>query len=118
MRTSYQDYRTLHTGEKTLFNFQKSLDEMASLGEKMKNIGTWKNPFATGLLTILMFGATVALYFIPVRWILLGKTWRENDRVVARPGGDGEVAGKRELVLLLACTQEIRRIAIYRCCDS
>jgi len=51
---------------------QETLDLVASISEKIKNIAQWKNPYASCLLAILMIGASVALYFIPVRYILLG----------------------------------------------
>ena len=53
--------------------FQTTLDLVASLAEKCKNIGQWKNPYASALLAVLMLVATVALYFIPLRFIILGK---------------------------------------------
>ncbi|KAL5271451.1 hypothetical protein ACHWQZ_G001920 [Mnemiopsis leidyi] len=50
---------------------QQSLDFIASIAEKMKNIGQWKNPFGSALLAVLSIAAALALYFIPVRYVVI-----------------------------------------------
>lgn len=44
---------------------------VASLGEKLSHIGQWKNTFISFLVTIILFVAGIALYFVSVRYILI-----------------------------------------------
>ncbi|XP_010891012.2 multiple C2 and transmembrane domain-containing protein 2 [Esox lucius] len=50
---------------------QKILDEIACLGERVKNTFNWSVPFLSCLACLVLFVATVALYYIPLRYIIL-----------------------------------------------
>ncbi|XP_025774921.1 multiple C2 and transmembrane domain-containing protein 2 [Puma concolor] len=55
---------------------QNILEEIASFGERIKNTFNWTVPFLSFLACLILAVATVTLYFIPLRYIVL--IW-END---------------------------------------
>ncbi|KAL6106796.1 uncharacterized protein ACO6RY_10581 [Pungitius sinensis] len=55
---------------------QNVLEEIANIGERIKNIFNWSVPFLSCLSCLVLFVATVLLYFIPLRYIVL--TWGVN----------------------------------------
>ncbi|XP_048187229.1 multiple C2 and transmembrane domain-containing protein 1 isoform X5 [Perognathus longimembris pacificus] len=50
---------------------QNILDEVASLGERIKNTFNWTVPFLSWLAIVALCVFTVILYFIPLRYIVL-----------------------------------------------
>ncbi|XP_007479469.1 multiple C2 and transmembrane domain-containing protein 2 isoform X2 [Monodelphis domestica] len=50
---------------------QNVLEEIASFGERIKNTFNWTVPFLSGLACLALAVATVTLYFIPLRYIIL-----------------------------------------------
>ncbi|XP_059128988.1 multiple C2 and transmembrane domain-containing protein 2 isoform X3 [Peromyscus eremicus] len=50
---------------------QNILEEVASFGERIKNVFNWTVPFLSLLACLILAVATVALYFIPLRYIVL-----------------------------------------------
>ncbi|XP_062060526.1 multiple C2 and transmembrane domain-containing protein 2 isoform X2 [Lepus europaeus] len=50
---------------------QNILEEVACFGERIKNTFNWTVPFLSLLACLLLLVATVALYFIPLRYIIL-----------------------------------------------
>ncbi|XP_078668292.1 multiple C2 and transmembrane domain-containing protein 1-like isoform X7 [Branchiostoma floridae x Branchiostoma belcheri] len=50
---------------------QNGLDDVASLGESVKNAFNWTVPFLSWLAVITLAIATVVLYFIPLRYLVL-----------------------------------------------
>ncbi|XP_050005084.1 multiple C2 and transmembrane domain-containing protein 2 isoform X1 [Alexandromys fortis] len=50
---------------------QNILEEVASFGERIKNMFNWTVPFLSLLACLILVIATVALYFIPLRYIIL-----------------------------------------------
>ncbi|CAO2614231.1 Multiple C2 and transmembrane domain-containing protein 2 [Lemmus lemmus] len=50
---------------------QNILEEVASCGERIKNLFNWTVPFLSLLACLILVIATVALYFIPLRYIIL-----------------------------------------------
>ncbi|EGV94687.1 Multiple C2 and transmembrane domain-containing protein 2 [Cricetulus griseus] len=50
---------------------QNILEEVASFGERIKNMFNWTVPFLSLLACLILAIATVALYFIPLRYIVL-----------------------------------------------
>ncbi|XP_074090267.1 multiple C2 and transmembrane domain-containing protein 2 isoform X4 [Macrotis lagotis] len=50
---------------------QNVLEEMASFGERIKNTFNWTVPFLSGLACLALAVATITLYFIPLRYIIL-----------------------------------------------
>uniref|UniRef100_A0A6I8PAS4 Multiple C2 and transmembrane domain-containing protein 2 n=1 Tax=Ornithorhynchus anatinus TaxID=9258 RepID=A0A6I8PAS4_ORNAN len=50
---------------------QNVLEEIASFGERIKNTFNWTVPFLSTLACLILALATVALYFIPLRYIIL-----------------------------------------------
>ncbi|KAL0965281.1 hypothetical protein UPYG_G00279220 [Umbra pygmaea] len=55
---------------------QNSLDHVASYGERMKNTFNWTVPFLSWLAITFLCGATVLLYLIPLRYLVLA--WGVN----------------------------------------
>ncbi|CAH7337275.1 Mctp2 [Phodopus roborovskii] len=50
---------------------QNILEEVASFGERIKNMFNWTVPFLSLLACLILAIATVVLYFIPLRYIVL-----------------------------------------------
>ncbi|XP_060223314.1 multiple C2 and transmembrane domain-containing protein 2 isoform X1 [Meriones unguiculatus] len=50
---------------------QNILEEAASFGERIKNMFNWTVPFLSLLACLILVIATVTLYFIPLRYIIL-----------------------------------------------
>ncbi|KAF4017758.1 hypothetical protein G4228_009690 [Cervus hanglu yarkandensis] len=50
---------------------QNILEELASFGERIKNTFNWTVPFLSFLACLILGVATVTLYFIPLRYIIL-----------------------------------------------
>ncbi|XP_004617798.1 multiple C2 and transmembrane domain-containing protein 2 [Sorex araneus] len=50
---------------------QNILEEVASVGERIKNTFNWTVPFLSFLACLILVVATIMLYFIPLRYIIL-----------------------------------------------
>ncbi|XP_007463597.1 PREDICTED: multiple C2 and transmembrane domain-containing protein 2-like [Lipotes vexillifer] len=50
---------------------QNILEEIASFGERIKNTFNWTVPFLSFLACLILAVATITLYFIPLRYIIL-----------------------------------------------
>lgn len=50
---------------------QNILEEIACFGERIKNTFNWSVPFLSLLACFILFVATILLYFIPLRYIIL-----------------------------------------------
>ncbi|XP_058150623.1 multiple C2 and transmembrane domain-containing protein 2 isoform X3 [Dasypus novemcinctus] len=50
---------------------QNILEEIASFGERIKNTFNWTVPFLSSLACLILAIATITLYFIPLRYIVL-----------------------------------------------
>ncbi|XP_054417861.1 multiple C2 and transmembrane domain-containing protein 2 isoform X1 [Pteronotus mesoamericanus] len=50
---------------------QNILEEVASFGERIKNTFNWTVPFLSFLACVMLAVATITLYFIPLRYIIL-----------------------------------------------
>ncbi|KAM9586187.1 multiple C2 and transmembrane domain-containing protein 2 isoform 2-T2 [Trichechus inunguis] len=50
---------------------QNILEEIASFGERIKNTFNWTVPFLSFLACLILVIATITLYFIPLRYIIL-----------------------------------------------
>ncbi|XP_013925934.1 PREDICTED: multiple C2 and transmembrane domain-containing protein 1 [Thamnophis sirtalis] len=61
----------LYAIQEVCISFQNILDEVASLGERIKNIINWTIPFLSWLAIVALCVFTVILYFIPLRYIVL-----------------------------------------------
>lgn len=60
-----------HTVERVCQTIQNKLDEVACLGERIKNTFNFTVPWLTWFAILVLFVATVILYFIPVRFLIL-----------------------------------------------
>ncbi|KAK7822164.1 hypothetical protein U0070_000728 [Myodes glareolus] len=63
---------------------QNILEEVASFGERIKNMFNWTVPFLSLLACLILAIATVALYFIPLRYIVL--LWGKSDMILLLAG--------------------------------
>ncbi|XP_031420278.1 multiple C2 and transmembrane domain-containing protein 2 isoform X2 [Clupea harengus] len=61
----------IHMVQETVLIVQNTLDEVASVAERIKNTFNWSVPFLSFLACIVFFGVTAALYFIPLRYIVM-----------------------------------------------
>ncbi|XP_041424408.1 multiple C2 and transmembrane domain-containing protein 1 isoform X3 [Xenopus laevis] len=61
----------LYAIQEVCVSVQNVLDEVASIGERIKNTFNWTVPFLTWLAIIALCLLTVGLYFIPLRYIVL-----------------------------------------------
>ncbi|XP_053933803.1 multiple C2 and transmembrane domain-containing protein 2 isoform X1 [Cuculus canorus] len=61
----------IHMVQEIIIAVQSILEEIASFGERIKNTFNWTVPFLSVLACLVLAGATVILYFIPLRYIVL-----------------------------------------------
>uniref|UniRef100_UPI003AAE5970 multiple C2 and transmembrane domain-containing protein 2-like n=1 Tax=Centroberyx gerrardi TaxID=166262 RepID=UPI003AAE5970 len=61
----------IHMVQEVVITVQNILDEIASVGERIKNIFNWSVPFLSCLACLVLFGATTVLYYIPLRYVVL-----------------------------------------------
>lgn len=61
----------IHMVQKVIIAVQSILEEIASFGERIKNTFNWTVPFLSVLACLVLAAATVILYFIPLRYIIL-----------------------------------------------
>ena len=99
---------------KTIFTtaegIQKGLDFAASIGEKFGHIGQWKSPFVSGLCTVIMLVASLALWFVSVRLIIIAWGMNKFRKFYFRPN----LVDNNELVDLLSRVPSFPEIEQYR----
>ncbi|XP_051484573.1 multiple C2 and transmembrane domain-containing protein 2 [Apus apus] len=61
----------IHMVQEIIIAVQSILEEIASFGERIKNTFNWTVPFLSVLACLVLAVATVVLYFIPLRYIVL-----------------------------------------------
>ncbi|KFV06311.1 Multiple C2 and transmembrane domain-containing protein 2, partial [Pterocles gutturalis] len=61
----------IHMVQEVIIAVQSILEEIASFGERIKNTFNWTVPFLSVLACLVLAAATVILYFIPLRYIVL-----------------------------------------------
>ncbi|XP_034025949.1 multiple C2 and transmembrane domain-containing protein 1 [Thalassophryne amazonica] len=66
----------LYAIQDVCISVQNALDEVASYGERIKNTFNWTVPFLSWLAIVALGVATVIVYFIPLRYIVLA--WGVN----------------------------------------
>uniref|UniRef100_A0A8C1N5T1 Multiple C2 domains, transmembrane 1a n=1 Tax=Cyprinus carpio TaxID=7962 RepID=A0A8C1N5T1_CYPCA len=66
----------LYAIQDVCISVQNALDEVASYGERIKNTFNWTVPFLSWLAIVALCAATLAVYFIPLRYIVLA--WGVN----------------------------------------
>ncbi|XP_036000319.1 multiple C2 and transmembrane domain-containing protein 1 isoform X4 [Fundulus heteroclitus] len=66
----------LYAIQDVCISVQNALDEVASYGERIKNTFNWTVPFLSWLAIVALVVATVVIYFIPLRFIVLA--WGVN----------------------------------------
>ncbi|XP_067087316.1 LOW QUALITY PROTEIN: multiple C2 and transmembrane domain-containing protein 1 [Osmerus mordax] len=66
----------LYAIQDVCISVQNALDEVASYGERIKNTFNWTVPFLSWLAIVTLCVATLAVYFIPLRYIVLA--WGVN----------------------------------------
>ncbi|KAI7792976.1 putative multiple C2 and transmembrane domain-containing protein 1-like [Triplophysa rosa] len=60
-----------HAVQDVIITVQSALDEVACIGERIKNTLNWTVPFLSCLAITVLCAAAVVLYFIPLRYIVL-----------------------------------------------
>ncbi|CAL8324872.1 unnamed protein product, partial [Gadus morhua 'NCC'] len=66
----------IHMVQEVVLTVQSILDEIANIGERVKNTFNWTVPFCSWLACLVLFLATTLAYFIPLRYIVLA--WGVN----------------------------------------
>uniref|UniRef100_A0A8C7VUM9 Multiple C2 domains, transmembrane 2a n=1 Tax=Oncorhynchus mykiss TaxID=8022 RepID=A0A8C7VUM9_ONCMY len=61
----------IHMVQEIVITVQNILDEIACIGERVKNTFNWSVPFLSCLACLVLFVATATLYYIPLRYIIL-----------------------------------------------
>ncbi|XP_022065728.2 multiple C2 and transmembrane domain-containing protein 2 isoform X1 [Acanthochromis polyacanthus] len=61
----------IHMVQEVVLVVQNVLEEIANIGERIKNIFNWSVPFMSCLACLVMFVAAALFYFIPFRYIVL-----------------------------------------------
>ncbi|XP_067294306.1 multiple C2 and transmembrane domain-containing protein 1 isoform X2 [Pseudorasbora parva] len=66
----------LYAIQDVCISVQNALDEVASYGERIKNTLNWTVPFLSWLAIVALCAATLVVYYIPLRYIVLA--WGVN----------------------------------------
>uniref|UniRef100_A0A671KBQ6 Multiple C2 domains, transmembrane 2a n=1 Tax=Sinocyclocheilus anshuiensis TaxID=1608454 RepID=A0A671KBQ6_9TELE len=66
----------IHMIQEIVLTVQNTLDEVACIGESVKNTFNWSVPFLSFLACLVLFLVTAALYYVPLRYIVLA--WGVN----------------------------------------
>ncbi|KAL2079693.1 hypothetical protein ACEWY4_025437 [Coilia grayii] len=66
----------LYAIQDVCISVQNALDEVASYGERIKNAFNWTVPFLSWLAIVALCVATLVIYFIPLRYLVLA--WGVN----------------------------------------
>ncbi|XP_059406130.1 multiple C2 and transmembrane domain-containing protein 1-like isoform X4 [Carassius carassius] len=66
----------LYAIQDVCISVQNALDEVASYGERIKNTFNWTVPFLSCMTIVALCAATLVVYFIPLRYIVLA--WGVN----------------------------------------
>ncbi|KAK1892444.1 Multiple C2 and transmembrane domain containing protein 1, partial [Dissostichus eleginoides] len=66
----------LYAIQDVCISVQNALDEVASYGERIKNTFNWTVPFLSWLAIVAFGAATILIYYIPLRYIVLA--WGVN----------------------------------------
>uniref|UniRef100_A0A3B4B6B1 C2 domain-containing protein n=1 Tax=Periophthalmus magnuspinnatus TaxID=409849 RepID=A0A3B4B6B1_9GOBI len=61
----------IHMVQEVVLVVQNVLEELANIGERVKNIFNWSVPFVSCLAGLMLFIAATLLYFIPLRYLVL-----------------------------------------------
>ncbi|XP_023673047.2 multiple C2 and transmembrane domain-containing protein 2-like isoform X1 [Paramormyrops kingsleyae] len=61
----------IHMVQEIVVSVQSLLEEIACLGERIKNTFNWSAPFLSALACLVLFIVTVITYYIPLRYIVL-----------------------------------------------
>ncbi|KAM4618256.1 multiple C2 and transmembrane domain-containing protein 2 [Polymixia lowei] len=61
----------IHMVQEVVITVQNILEEIASIGERIKNTFNWSVPFLSCLACLVLFVTTAALYYVPLRYIVL-----------------------------------------------
>ncbi|XP_028286013.1 multiple C2 and transmembrane domain-containing protein 2 isoform X2 [Parambassis ranga] len=61
----------IHMVQEVVLAVQNVLEELANIGERIKNIFNWSVPFMSCMACLVLFAAATLLYFIPLRFIVL-----------------------------------------------
>lgn len=61
----------IHMVQEVVLVVQNVLEEIANIGERIKNMFNWSVPFLSCLACLVLFVATVLLYLIPLRYLVL-----------------------------------------------
>ncbi|VVC24173.1 Hypothetical protein CINCED_3A007544 [Cinara cedri] len=64
---------------------QNTIGEIASFGEKIKNLLDFSVPFLSYLAVLLLVGVTIVLYYIPIRYLIMGWGINKFTRKILRP---------------------------------
>lgn len=66
---------------------QNRMDTVASFGERIKNTFNWTVPFLSYLLMVILLLATIILYAIPLRYLLLAWGVNKFTKKIRKPNG-------------------------------
>ncbi|XP_072241231.1 multiple C2 and transmembrane domain-containing protein 2 [Leuresthes tenuis] len=61
----------IHMVQEVVLVVQTLLEEIANIGERIKNIFSWSVPFLSSLACLVLFAAAALLYYVPLRYIVL-----------------------------------------------
>ncbi|XP_073328262.1 multiple C2 and transmembrane domain-containing protein 2 [Pagrus major] len=61
----------IHMVQEVVLAVQNALEELANIGERIRNIFNWSVPFLSCLACLVLFVATALLYLVPLRYIVL-----------------------------------------------
>lgn len=89
---------------------QKGLDFAASIGEKFGHIGQWKNVLVSGMCTVIMLVASLLLYYVSIRYLILAWGLNKFRKFYFKPN----LVDNNELVDLLSRVPSFPEIERFR----
>uniref|UniRef100_A0A8C7CDQ3 Multiple C2 and transmembrane domain-containing protein 1 n=1 Tax=Oncorhynchus kisutch TaxID=8019 RepID=A0A8C7CDQ3_ONCKI len=119
----------LYAIQDVCISVQNALDEVASYGERIKNTFNWTVPFLSWLAIVALCVATVLIYYIPLRYIVLAwgvnkfsKKLRDpytidNNELLdflSRVPSDVQVVGRRTLRHTIPSPQTLELLLLLR----
>jgi len=64
---------------------QNQLDNVAAMGERVKNTFNWSVPFLSYLLMFILLAGTIVLYLVPIRYLLLAWGINKFTKKIRKP---------------------------------
>uniref|UniRef100_A0A096M1P5 Multiple C2 and transmembrane domain containing 1 n=1 Tax=Poecilia formosa TaxID=48698 RepID=A0A096M1P5_POEFO len=102
----------LYAIQDVCISVQNALDEVASYGERIKNTFNWTVPFLSWLAIVALVVATIIVYFIPLRFIVLA--WATGVNKFTKKLRDPYTIDNNELLDFLSRVPSDVQVVVYQ----